>query len=112
MGFDPDLFHKALMGEELPPPPPEPVREPLPESLQDKLQLATGLALDQAIELLRAPLENADGAMLRAKTATQNHVLTTQVRVEETKFKAQQSEDTLNKLLEIIAREKKLLGRI
>ncbi len=112
MGFDPDIFHKALMGEDLPPPPPEPVREPLPESLQGKLEKLTHKALAKADEILDLSVDPDNGASLRAQMAATQLVVSTQARIEETKFKAQQSEDTLNKLLEIIAREKKLLGRI
>ena len=108
MSIDPDMFHKALTGQ--PVEPPKPV-EVVPTSMKQKLDRATELALDQGIELLQMPIDPEDKALLRAKVATGNHVLTTSVRVEETKFKAARSEDTLNKLLELIALEEKRLGR-
>jgi hypothetical protein len=110
MSFDTDIFGKVLLGGQ-PPEQPKPA-EPAPVGMREKLNRATELALDHNIEVLAMPLDTEDKAMLKAKTATANHVLTTPVRVEETKFKAQRSEDTLNRLLEIIAEEKKKLGRI
>lgn len=107
MGFDPDIFRKVYNDEEVEAPAPA---KP-PESMEGQLQLAAQLALRHSIEILDTPLDLDNNPLLRAKTASANHILTTQVRVEETKFKARQSEDTFNKLLEIIAEEEKRLGR-
>ncbi len=109
MSFDTDIFSQVMLGGKAP----EPIKpEAPPAGMREKLNRATELALDHNIEVLSLPLDTEDKALLKAKTATANHTLTTQVRVEETKFKAQRSEDTLNRLLEIIAEEKKKLGRI
>jgi len=108
MGFDPDIFSKAMLGEEPPAPEPKP---PMEDSLEAQLQDATKLSLQHIRTVLGAGFDPDNNPLLRAQTAHANHILTTQVRVEETKFKAQQTEDTFNKLLEIIAREEKRLGR-
>lgn len=109
MSFDTDIFGKVLLGGQ--PPAMEKSVEPL-TSMKTLLDENTVLALKHGRDVLSYPFDPEDKAMLKAKTSTANHTLTTSVRVEETKFKAQQSEDTLNRLLEIIAEEKKKLGRI
>jgi ABC-type lipopolysaccharide export system ATPase subunit len=109
MGFDPDIFGKAMRGEEVEAPA---APEPVEDSLEAQLQDATKLSLKHIRTVLGAGFDPDNNPLLRAQTAHANHVLTTQVRVEETKFKARQSEDTFNKLLELIAIEKKRLGRI
>lgn len=110
--IDPNLFQMALSGQPLPEPPPATTVTPKPESLQGKLEQLTHKALAKASEVLDLPVDPENGASLRAQMAATQLVVTTQTRVEETKFRAAHEEGTLNKLLEIIAREEVRLGRV
>jgi hypothetical protein len=73
-----------------------------PPDLAAKLEAATSLALDEVLGIMRMqlnPEDRAFQAVLRAKSAIINTVITNQVRVDEAKLKNSQHNDALPQLL-------------
>lgn len=93
----------------------EPVRDEVLDA-SEGLDNLTQVALDKALEILELPLRMGDedfGSVLRAQVAQVQAILTTQVRVDEGRFKKKQV-DTLGKLIEMIKSEeaKEVKGRV
>lgn len=84
----------------------EPVRDEVLDA-SEGLDNLTQVALDKALEILQLPLNRDDesfGSVLRAQVAQVQAILTTQVRVDEGRFKKKQV-DTLGKLIDLIKSE-------
>ena len=93
----------------------EPVRDEVLDA-SENLDNLTQVALDKALEILQLPLRQGAedfGSVLRAQVAQVQAILTTQVRVDEGRFKKKQV-DTLGKLIEMIKSEEAKLvpGRV
>jgi hypothetical protein len=112
------------LGPQAPPPPPEPepavVNRPVltpsgetePGSLPQKLEKVAGMALAQAEEILALPVAEADGNVMRAKTAIVGAVLATQSKVDENILRAKRSgNDVLDRLEKIMRQVRRTIPR-
>jgi len=80
--------------------------------LAAKLERVTEKAIDKTDEILSLPMPDAEspsfGAVLRAQNAAATAVLNTQVRVDETRFRAQRRDGLAEILSELLRREAQL----
>ena len=77
-------------------------------TLAPELEAVARQGLKKLGQILALPTDRSDGNLLRAQTSAAT-ALNTQLRVDETKLRQQQSQDTLERLLQIIAREEQKL---
>jgi hypothetical protein len=66
----------------------------------------TRLGLQKLEQILRIPTDRGDGNLLRAQTAAATTALNTQLRADEARLREKRSDDTIKRLLELIAQEK------
>ena len=77
------------------------------EMLPRKLEAVTLLGLQKLEQILRIPTNRADGNLLRAQVTAAGAAIHAQVRVDETKMRQKQQGDVLERLLKVMAEEKK-----
>ena len=77
------------------------------EMLPRKLEAVTLLGLQKLEQILRIPTNHADGNLLRAQVTAAGAAIHAQVRVDETKMRQRQQGDVLERLLKVMAEEKK-----
>ena len=75
--------------------------------LPRKLEAVTLLGLQKLEQILRIPTNHADGTLLRAQVTAAGAAIHAQVRVDETKMRQKQQGDVLERLLKVMAEEKK-----
>ena len=80
---------------------------PAQEVLPRKLEAVTLLGLQKLEQILRIPTNHADGNLLRAQVTAAGAAIHAQVRVDETKMRQKQQGDVLERLLKVMAEEKK-----
>ena len=80
---------------------------PAQEILPRKLEAVTLLGLQKLEQILRIPTNHADGTLLRAQVTAAGAAIHAQVRVDETKMRQKQQGDVLERLLKVMAEEKK-----
>ena len=80
---------------------------PAQEILPRKLEAVTLLGLQKLEQILRIPTNHADGNLLRAQVTAAGAAIHAQVRVDETKMRQKQQGDVLERLLKVMAEEKK-----
>ena len=80
---------------------------PAQEVLPRKLEAVTLLGLQKLEQILRIPTNHADGNLLRAQVTAAGAAIHAQVRVDETKMRQRQQGDVLERLLKVMAEEKK-----
>jgi hypothetical protein len=93
LGSAPPIHKKAL------------VDQPATDNLADELALVAQLGLKNLRDILSAPAEYDDGALLRAKNAAAQTALNAQLRADENRLKQRSDEDTLARVLKLIAEE-------
>jgi hypothetical protein len=75
-------------------------------TLAPELERVTRLGLQKLEQILRIPTDRGDGNLLRAQTAAATTALNTQLRADEARLREKRSDDTIKRLLELIAQEK------
>jgi hypothetical protein len=70
-------------------------------------EAVTLLGLQKLEQILRIPTNHADGNLLRAQVTAAGAAIHAQVRVDETKMRQRQQGDVLERLLKVMAEEKK-----
>ena len=80
------------------------------DNMADDLASVAQLGLKNLWDILSAPNDYEDGPLLRAKNAAAQTALNAQLRTDENRLRQQQSNDTLAKLLEIIAQEERRMA--
>ena len=83
---------------------------PAQEVLPRKLEAVTLLGLQKLEQILRIPTNHADGNLLRAQVTAAGTAIHAQVRVDETKMRQKPQSDVLERLLKLIAEEKKKMA--
>ena len=78
-----------------------------PGELACQLEAVTQLGLQKIGQILRPPTDRTDGNLLRAQTAAAATAVNAQLRADETKMKQAQRDDVLERLLKVMAEEKK-----
>ena len=78
-----------------------------PGELACQLEAVTQLGLQKIGQILRLPTDRTDGNLLRAQTAAAATAVNAQLRADETKMKQAQRDDVLERLLKVMAEEKK-----
>jgi hypothetical protein len=83
-----------------------------PGALPRKLEMVSGMALQQAEEILSKPIDGADGNLMRAKTAIVGAVLSTQSKVDENILRAKRGgNDVLDRLEKLIRQARRVVPR-
>ena len=75
------------------------------ENMADELALVAQLGLKNLRDILSAPAEYDDGPLLRAKNAAAQTALNAQLRADENRLQQRSDEDTLARVLKLIAEE-------
>jgi hypothetical protein len=83
-----------------------------PEELAYRLEEVCKLSLEKLEEVLKLPIDPENGNVLRAITAAAGDVINAQLRADETRLKTKSQGDVMDRLLRIIAREKKLVRAV
>jgi hypothetical protein len=83
-----------------------------PGALPRKLERVSGLALEQAEEILSKPIEGADGNLMRAKTSIVGAVLATQSKADENVLRAKRGgSDVLDRLERILRQARRTIPK-
>ena len=93
------------------PKPPEAIELPayrMPQELSQQLERTTSASLSVLEEILAMP-NDGSGNVLRAKTAAAGIAVNAQLRADESRLRAARSDDTLEKLLAALKRNRRLL---
>jgi hypothetical protein len=77
------------------------------DALPRKLERVTLLGLEKIEQILRLPTNVADGNLLRAQTTAALGAVNSQLRADETRLRAKQQGDVLERLLAAIEKEKR-----
>jgi len=80
------------------------------DALPRKLERVTLLGLEKIEQILRMPTDVADGNLLRAQTTAALGAVNSQLRADETRLRAKQQGDVLERLLKVMAEERKKLA--
>jgi hypothetical protein len=80
------------------------------DALPRKLERVTLLGLEKIEQILRLPTNVADGNLLRAQTTAALGAINSQLRADETRLRAKQQGDVLERLLKVMAEERKKLA--
>lgn len=80
------------------------------DALPRKLERVTLLGLEKIEQILRMPTDVADGNLLRAQTTAALGAVNSQLRADETRLRAKQQGDVLERLLKVMAVERKKLA--
>jgi hypothetical protein len=78
---------------------------PRQANMADELAFVAQLALKNLRDILSAPAEYDDGALLRAKNAAAQTALNAQLRADENRLQQRSDEDTLARVIKLIAEE-------
>ena len=81
------------------------VEQPPTDNMADELALVAQLGLKNLRDILSAPAEYDDGPLLRAKNTAAQTALNAQLRADENRLKQRSDEDTLARVLKLIAEE-------
>ena len=87
------------------------VEQPPTDNMADELVLVAQLGLKNLRDILSAPAEYDDGPLLRAKNAAAQTALSALLRADENRLQRRSNDDTLARLLKIIAEEETRLPR-
>src|SRR6516225_6811610 len=79
-------------------------------ALPRKLERVTLLGLEKIEQILRLPTNVADGNLLRAQTTAALGAVNSQLRAAETRLRVKQQGDVLERLLKVMAEERKKLA--
>jgi hypothetical protein len=80
------------------------------DALPRKLERVTLLGLEKIEQILRLPTDVTDGNLLRAQTTAALGAVNSQLRADETRLRAKQQGDVLERLLKVMAEERKKLA--
>jgi len=80
------------------------------DALPRKLERVTLLGLEKIEQILRIPTDVDDGNLLRAQTTAALGAVNSQLRADETRLRAKQQGDVLERLLKVMAVERKKLA--
>jgi hypothetical protein len=81
------------------------------ESLPQALEQVTRLSIKELRRILRLPLDDANGNLLRSKVTAAGIALNAQLRADEQRLKAKATGDVLERLIKIIDEERRLLPK-
>ena len=81
------------------------VKRPQQPNMADELALVAQLGLKSLRDILSAPAEYDDAPLLRAKNAAAQTVLNAQLRADENRLQQRSDDDTLARVLKLIAEE-------
>jgi hypothetical protein len=81
------------------------VERPQQANMADELALVAQLGLKNLRDILSAPAEYDDGPLLRAKNAAAQTALNAQLRADENRLQQRSDEDTLARVIKLIAEE-------
>jgi hypothetical protein len=82
------------------------------DALPRKLERVTLLGLEKIEQILRLPTNVADGNLLRAQTTAALGAVNSQLRAAETRLRVKQQGDVLERLLRVMAEERKKLAAL
>jgi hypothetical protein len=81
------------------------VEQPATTNMADELALVAQLGLKNLRDILLAPAEFDDGALLRAKNAAAQTALNAQLRADENRLQQRPNNDVLARVIKLIAEE-------
>jgi hypothetical protein len=84
--------------------------QPIRGDLPSKLETVTRLALREVGKVLKAPFDASDGVLTRNKVTAAGIAIHAQLKADQQRLQSQRTSDALERLLKIIAGEKKLLA--
>ena len=87
------------------------VEQPPTDNMADELVLVAQLGLKNLRDILSAPAEYDDGPLLLAKNAAAQTALSALLRADENRLQQRSNDDTLARLLKLIAEEEARLPR-